>query len=314
VERISFSFCHSLILSCSDAPADDHLESDDEDIDETSFSTSLSAQNGKSESDDEDDDENAEDSALTPDDDDNDDYDDVESDDDDDDDDDESELVSIDKLRICELLKKCRTIVSTIRKSSILNDAVLLLARNASIKVELNLDMRVRWNSTFNMIDRLITYQSVLDQLFPQLDSLAGVTVKQRNKLLSCRPSDNDWTVLHALKRVLERFTDSTELLSGECYPTLSLGYVVVFGLAHYLNEQADVSVESSIKAMLRCQFEKYMVMPPHSKEAAMMRVAALLDPTVHDLLTADDKQMAEKTVISEVRVASHACSALQSG
>ena len=53
-------------------------------------------------------------------------------------DDDESELVSIDKLRICELLNKCRTIVSTIRKSSILNDAVLLLARNSSIKVDLN--------------------------------------------------------------------------------------------------------------------------------------------------------------------------------
>ena len=161
---ISFSFF--ACLSCSDAPADDSLESDDEDIDETSFSTSLSAQNGKSESDDEDDDENAED---------------------------------------CKIKKKCRTIVSIIRKSSILNDAVLLLARNSSIKIDLNLDMRIRWNSTFNMIDRLITYQSVLDQLFPQLDSLAGITVKQRNKRHSCRPSDNDWTVLHALKRVLER-------------------------------------------------------------------------------------------------------------
>ena len=118
--------------------------------------------------------------------------------------------------------------------------------------------------------------------------------------------------LLHALKRILERFTDATEVLSGEYYPTLSLAYAVIFGLAHYLNDQTDASVESTIKKMLRCQFYKYMVTSTDSKEAAMMRVAALLGPFVHDLLTDDDKKMAEKSVISEVRLLFRTCISLQ--
>lgn len=103
----------------------DSLESDDEDIDETSFSIALSALNGKPQSDD------------------------------------NSDLVSLDKLRICELLKQCPTIMSSIP------DNWFNLGPAHSLK--------------FN-----VQY----DQLFPQFDSLSDVTAKQRTKLLSWRPSD----------------------------------------------------------------------------------------------------------------------------
>jgi hypothetical protein len=272
---------------------DGSLEPDDDNEDEQLLSTS----NDGLESEDDDDYEDEEVSLLVRDD-----------DDADSDDDSEEESRSVDRLQIGELLKKCRTIISTIRKSSILHDAVLLLARNSSIKVELIMDMRVRWNSSFKMIHRLLMFQPVLHQLYTELDSLADVTTKQRAKLIDSQLSNHDWTLLHVLRRILERFTDATEVLSGEYYPTLSLAYAVVFSLAHYLNDQKGDLTECSIKEMLQSQFDRYMVLPVHSKQANMMRVAALLDPFVHDLLSPEDKETAEKSVISEVRLVFHAC------
>jgi hypothetical protein len=66
---------------------------------------------------------------------------------------------------ITALMGKCRTIVSTIRKSSILSERITALARDSSIKAGLVIDMRVRWNSSYKMLQRMILYQNVLGKL-----------------------------------------------------------------------------------------------------------------------------------------------------
>ena len=75
-------------------------------------------------------------------------------------------------------IDKCRLIIKTIRKSSILYNIIINLARSSKVKGGLVLDMRVRWNSTFIMLHRLIIYRKLLEKLYDQLISIDGISVK----------------------------------------------------------------------------------------------------------------------------------------
>ncbi len=78
------------------------------------------------------------------------------------------------------------------RKSGILHEAVRNIAYDSSINIDLILDMRIRWNSSYNMLNRLFVFQSVLEELYVQIDSLSGVTKRQREKLMSAYLSNSD--------------------------------------------------------------------------------------------------------------------------
>jgi len=204
-------------------------------------------------------------------------------------------------LNIGELMKKGRTVITTIRKSGILHDAVRNIAYDSSINVDLILDMRIRWNSSYNMLNRLFVFQSVLEELYVQIDSLSGVTKRQREKLMSAYLSNSDWALLQSLQFVLERFSDATELISGKSYPTISIVYAVKLSLHHFLNDLTDDINVSIIKQMLLAEFDRYMTLPVNSKETDIISAAALLDPSTHDILQLDDKKAAEKFLILEV-------------
>ncbi|CAF1358275.1 unnamed protein product [Adineta ricciae] len=197
------------------------------------------------------------------------------------------------------LMEKCRTIVSTIRKTSILNETVHDLAKASSIKAGLVLNMRVRGNSSYKMLQRVLVYQNVLEKFYGELDSLAGVTNKQRNKLMKSKFDRNDWNLIQTLRRVLERFEEATKVLSGQKYPTSSLAYAIITSLSHCFNNRSNDVFENDIKDMLINSFEKYMVRD--GKAMTFIRAAAFLDPLIHDLLTLDDKEAAESFIINEV-------------
>jgi hypothetical protein len=198
-------------------------------------------------------------------------------------------------------MKKGRTVITTIRKSGILHDAVRNIAYDSSINVDLILDMRIRWNSSYNMLNRLFVFQSVLEELYVQIDSLSGVTKRQREKLMSAYLSNSDWALLQSLQFVLERFSDATELISGKSYPTISIVYAVKLSLHHFLNDLTDDINVSIIKQMLLAEFDRYMTLPVNSKETDIISAAALLDPSTHDILQFDDRKAAEKFLILEV-------------
>lgn len=200
---------------------------------------------------------------------------------------------------ISAFMGKCRTIVSTIRKSSILSERIHTLAGDSSIKAGLVIDMRVRWNSSYKMLQRILLYQSILEKLYDELDSLPGVTDVQRKKLFDSRITGNDWQLVQALRRVLERFDEATKVLSGQKYPTLSLAYAIIISLLHYLNNRSSDSLENEIKDMLLDSYNRYMIRD--GREMALIRVSALLDPLIHDLLTYEDKQAAESFILKEV-------------
>jgi hypothetical protein len=149
------------------------------------------------------------------------------------------------------------------------------------------------------MLQRILLYQAVFNKLYEQLNSLPGITDQQRKKLFNSKLTGNDWNLIQALRRVLERFDEATKVLSGQNYPTLSLSYAIVFSLLHYLNNRSADKLENEIKDLLLSSYNEYMIRD--SKEMALIQVAALLDPLIHDLLTPEDKHAAESFLIKEV-------------
>ena len=200
---------------------------------------------------------------------------------------------------IITLMEKCRKVITTIRKSSILSETVHTFANTLSIKGGLIIDMRVRWNSSYKMLQRILVYQTVFEKLYEELHSLVGITNKQRNKLLELKLDGNDWNLIQTLRRVLERFDEATKVLSGQKYPTLSLSYAIMSSLLHYLNTQSNDVLENDIKDTLINSYMKNVVRD--GKNMTLIRVSALLDPLTHDLLTFEDKEAAESFIIKEV-------------
>jgi hAT family C-terminal dimerisation region len=199
------------------------------------------------------------------------------------------------------LMVKCRKLMNTIRKSSILSDASLNLARD-SVSVELVPDMKIRWNSTYRMIQRLLLHQNILGVFYDSLDTIDGVTAKQRKKLIEAKLTSLDWNILLAIRRVLERFNDATEILSGKSYPTLSLAYPVIYSLKNYLNDRAGDAIENAVKEIMLEKFNDYILPVPDSKHADILVSAAFLDPLVHDMLPPEHKLRAEKVLLNEVK------------
>ena len=211
----------------------------------------------------------------------------------------------VEAMHISELMIKCRAIVSTIRRASILHETVNTIANDLSINIDLILDMRIRWNSSFKMINRILVYQSVLEELYAQLDSIGGITQRQKEKLIGAHLSSSDWALLQSLRFVLERFSDATEIISGKSYPTLSIAYAVRLSLHHFLSDTVGDTNVRAIKKMLLAQYQHYMTLAADSKHSNMMSAAALLDPTTHDMVRSEDRLVAEKFLILEVHLLS---------
>ena len=151
------------------------------------------------------------------------------------------------------------------------------------------------------MRPRALAYQSVLEELYAQLDSIGGVTRRQKEKLIGAHLSSSDWALLQSLRFVLERFSDATELISGKSYPTLSIAYAVRLSLHHFLSDMVGDMNVRAIEKMLLAQYQHYMTLAADSKQANMMSAAALLDPTTHDMVRSEDRLVAEKFLILEV-------------
>lgn len=127
------------------------------------------------------------------------------------------------------------------------------------------------------MLQRLLLYQTVLGKVYEQLDSLTGITQKQRDKLTAAGITGVEWDLILTLRRVLERFDEATKVLSGRTYPTLSLAYAVIFSLSYYLNNRSNEQLEDQVKEILLDSFKQYMIRD--GKESALIPVSALLDP-----------------------------------
>jgi len=177
--------------------------------------------------------------------------------------------------KIHTLLKRVRKFVRMIHNSSNLNQYFRgeIKAKIASLNArtkdqnkkkyrfkELTLDMRIRWNSTYVMISRILFCSSIITSLTHDPSKKITSNARQRLKLKNLSFTSLDWSLLKALEYVLEPFQRCTKLLSTRTRPTLSITPSIVHVLTNFLKipEDAPLTLENLLKNQLLINFNFY--------------------------------------------------------
>ncbi|WKA08905.1 hypothetical protein VitviT2T_026588 [Vitis vinifera] len=129
---------------------------------------------------------------------------------------------------------------------------------------KLCLDCKTRWNSTYLMLSIAITYKDV----FPRL--------KQREKLYTTVPSEEEWNLAREICERLKLFYNITKLFSGQNYPTANTFFIKVCEIKEALYDWLICSNEvvSTMASSMLEKFDKYW-----SGCHIVMAIAVVLDP-----------------------------------
>ncbi|RVW91510.1 Zinc finger BED domain-containing protein RICESLEEPER 2 [Vitis vinifera] len=129
---------------------------------------------------------------------------------------------------------------------------------------KLCLDCETRWNSTYLMLSIAITYKDV----FPRL--------KQREKLYTTVPSEEEWNLAREICERLKLFYNITKLFSGRNYPTANTFFIKVCEIKEALYDWLICSNEvvSTMASSMLEKFDKYW-----SGCHIVMAIAVVLDP-----------------------------------
>jgi hypothetical protein len=160
----------------------------------------------------------------------------IENDDSDDNDEDDAnntveDGTKPDKMRplIHQLVQRVRRCVSYIRSIRAINDHVQSRATMSQppILVGLVVDLEIRWNSTFMMLDRFITHRVIINEITSEPYKVPHIKLSQRGKLGSKKLQFNnsDWCLLIDLQSLLKPFLVATNTISARNYPTLATAY-----------------------------------------------------------------------------------------
>jgi hypothetical protein len=158
---------------------------------------------------------------------------------------------------INELLKRIRLMVKFIRKSSLIDAYVREKMASVDGAKDLVCDLRIRWNSTWLMLDRFIMHRDVINSIISSPDRISGLVKKQKSKLRSFVMSHDDWEMAVCIHHILHPFLIATKILSGRNYPTLGAAFYVARKLETFLSANDDDSpVVLMIKESLRFHFK----------------------------------------------------------
>ena len=175
---------------------------------------------------------------------------------------------------INELLSRLRALVKFIRNSSLIYSYVRDKMATVSGVKELVCDVRVRWNSTWLMLQRLLIHKDVINAIASSPDRISGLHKDQKAKLKSLVLSHNDWEMIVVVHEILHPFVIATKILSGQSYPTMAAAQYVTRKLETFLSDNADdSSIVMTLKQSLRFRFKMYFQekAPYHQKECFLV-------------------------------------------
>ncbi|CAF1565488.1 unnamed protein product, partial [Adineta ricciae] len=118
------------------------------------------------------------------------------------------------------LMKKCRSMVKLMNKSSILMNYISNLKKEFGINLSLQMDCKSRWSSTQHLVEVMIIYKRIINKINSEKHDI-GLNTKQTNKISSIELNQSDSKMLEILKVVLTPFVQVTNLISGSQYPTI---------------------------------------------------------------------------------------------
>ena len=148
-----------------------------------------------------------------------------------------------------------------------------------------------RWNSAYDMIERLCEQQAAI-----------SAVLHHHRDLLHLEHSPSEWRLLEDLCKVLEPFKDATTYLSASRYPTLSILGPMLHKILNTLEENdsstsaAMLRVKHAIASDLRTRYQDVEV-------RMLLNKALLLDPRVKSLvhLTEEEQTNTVDDLINEI-------------
>lgn len=169
----------------------------------------------------------------------------------------------VEQRLIGDLMKKCRSLVKLVNKSSVLMAHVNKLKQEFNVKRSLQLDCKNRWNSTHRLIQTILLYKKVISKLNSEKHDI-GLINKQTKKLTSIELEKSDWGMLESIQHALQPFVQATKLISGSKYATVGVTFFAVVQIREFLENGKSIdSHESNIlarlKLLLLAQMDRYL-------------------------------------------------------
>lgn len=132
----------------------------------------------------------------------------------------QNEIQLIAKLK--SILSKVRNLIELSNKSNVLFSYVKkLIIEDKVLLPTLGLDMQIRWNSTFLMINSFLQYKKYVNEITKHPQKISKLDKSMVNKLERLSFSQLYWELLELLQCVLKTFHLSTVLVSARKYSTL---------------------------------------------------------------------------------------------
>lgn len=166
--------------------------------------------------------------------------------------------------------KKVKDIVTYFKKSSHgLSKLQDLQRQTRSSILKLKQDCPTRWNSTYDMLDRIFELKE------PIVATCAILNISGLNSL-----SEQDWIVIEKSKMILKIFYDVTIEISAEKYVTISKEIIFVKALEKYLkNFKNDITLPQDVQNMVKILYQKLMIRFQTIEDNILISQATLLDP-----------------------------------
>ena len=147
--------------------------------------------------------------------------------------------------RVGDVIRKCRSIVKLINRSSILMNYVLILKKQFNIHRSLQLGCKSRWNSSYHLIKAMLMYKMIINKINSEKYEI-GLNEKQTTKLSSIELDQDDWKMLETTEFVLRRIVYATHIISGSKYSTVGISYIAIVQIREFLQDVKDFSVNDS--------------------------------------------------------------------
>ncbi|GMF29752.1 unnamed protein product [Phytophthora fragariaefolia] len=196
------------------------------------------------------------------------------------------------------------------------------IKRSEALRVQV--DCPTRWNSCWEMLQRLIVLESSLVRFFAYLGSSPGRVEFAGMEDKLWRPKASDWLTIKCLTSLLAPFGAATTALSGQQYPTMALVVPILHSVRKHLSridlfaeliaeagdetfvEETHVMMNDCRRFILKLFDQRFRVL-----ENSELAWVAYLDPRIGKRmshLSAADRDSAEADLLAATRNLAREC------
>ncbi|XP_062618085.1 E3 SUMO-protein ligase ZBED1-like [Saccostrea cucullata] len=185
-----------------------------------------------------------------------------------------------------------KKLVSHFRKSVIATNELHVRQKQMSLpENNLIIDCPTRWNSTFDMFERL------QEQRMAVYAVLHDKKVTKENDARILDLSDGQWLILEGMITVLRPFYMATRVMCSEEYPTVSGVYPILYSLLnkHLISMDSDCVAVASFKRHVKSDLESRFSIGSEVESVPML--CSFLDPRYKSLPFLSEEK---RTVVQE--------------